>query len=294
MTQGKPQPLNKQVLRYFGGKGGKLARWIISHMPKHEAYIEPFCGGASVFFMKEPSEVEVINDLNGEVINFFRVCREQPDELARLLAFTTWGREEFAIAWGDDTGISDVERARRLAVKAWQGFGHKVTKKTGWNKAFITGGLDTKAWQSVPDVVIQAAHRLRNANIESMDAVELLRIYNEPLQTQLFTRVFYVDPPYVHETLLSSHGYGEYDVDHAALLDALRANNYYVLLSGYDSELYRDTLADWHMVTIEKRDHVQNLATECLWLNPAAWAALQEERGMATQRRLFDVGDSHG
>jgi DNA adenine methylase len=286
-----------QVLRYFGGKGSKLGRWIIDHMPKHEAYIEPFFGGGSVFFMKTLADVSVVNDLNSEVMTFYRVMRDKPEELARQLEYTLWGRDEFALAWETCDGCDDVEIARRLAVKAWQGFGHRVGKNYGWHKAFQGkkgGGRLSVSWQSLPQAILDNAHKLKRANIENMDALELIQLYSKPQATQLYTRLFYLDPPYPHDTLLSKHGYGDNDIDHEALLKALLDVPYYVMLSGYENDLYSDMLKDWHVATIDKVDHVRNKATECLWLNPVCYEAWRKERGLGKQLTLFDMGANNG
>jgi len=282
-----------QVLRYYGGKGSKLGKFIISHMPTHEAYIEPFFGGGSVFFMKTLADVSVLNDLNSEVINFFRVMRTSPDELARQLELTCWSRDEHELAWADDDP-DYVERARRLAVKAWQGFGHKVARNSGWGKAFNgkRGGVGAHSvgWQNLPQAILDNALKLRTANIENLDALEIFERYSTPLQRELFTRLFYLDPPYAHDTLLSWHRYGKHDVDHEALLTKVHDIPYYVMISGYQNDMYMDMLSDWHMVTIDKVDHGLNKAKECLWLNPLCYEAWRKERGQGSQLTLFDFG----
>lgn len=264
--------IKTQVLRYYGSKG-RLAPFIISHFPKHEAYIEPFCGGASVFFQKEPSRVEVLNDMNGDLINFFRVCRDRPGELSRAIWLTPYSRLEFDNVW-KETPCDDVERARRLAVKAWQSYGHRVSQNDGWNKMFKFGG----GWDYLPDIVLQAAARLREARIENKDALEILDLYSKPQKREVQTRVFYVDPPYAEEALLSRHRYGKYNINHEALLLKLLENPFYVLISGYDSELYNDLLKDWFRVEKDKLDHGRNLVKEVLWMNPQTYEQIRSEK----------------
>ena len=101
----------KQVLKYPGGKA-RIAQWIISHFPPHDTYCEPFFGSGAVFFNKAPDKIETINDIDGDVVNFFRVCREDPERLSRLISLTPWAREEYKDCYekADDA----VERARRF------------------------------------------------------------------------------------------------------------------------------------------------------------------------------------
>lgn len=120
----------KPVLKYPGAKW-KLASWIIGHMPQHTAYLEPFFGSGAVFFNKPASKVETINDIDGQVINFFRQLREHPAELTRLLELTPWSRGEYFLSWEKPTGIP-LEDARRFMVKCWQAFGARLDYRSGW------------------------------------------------------------------------------------------------------------------------------------------------------------------
>ena len=120
----------RPALRYYGGKW-RLAPWIISHFPPHICYVEPFCGAASVFLRKPPAEFEVINDLDGEVVNFFRVLRDRTDELIRAIVATPYSRAEYDEAW--QTVEEPLERARRYYIRAWQGWGGgKGSRPSGW------------------------------------------------------------------------------------------------------------------------------------------------------------------
>jgi len=111
----------KALLKYPGGKW-RIATWIISHFPPHKVYCEPFFGSGAVFFLKPPARIETINDMDGNVVNLFRVCRENPEKLARAVELTPWSREEFVSCV--DLDISDpIERARRTLVRYHQSFG---------------------------------------------------------------------------------------------------------------------------------------------------------------------------
>jgi DNA adenine methylase len=117
------------ILKYTGAKW-RLAPWILSFIPPHESYLEPYFGSGGVFFLKAKSRIETINDIDGEVVHFFKMCRDRADELANALYFTPWAREEREAAYAP--AGNDIERARRFAVRCWQTFGAAVHKSNGW------------------------------------------------------------------------------------------------------------------------------------------------------------------
>lgn len=119
----------KNVLKYPGSKN-KIADWICSVIPPHEVYLEPFFGGGAVFFNKKPARIETINDLSGEVVNYFKVLRDNVDELIRLIELTPYAREEYNRAF--NSADNDIERARRFAVRCCQGFGCSNRYKNGF------------------------------------------------------------------------------------------------------------------------------------------------------------------
>lgn len=264
------------ILKYPGAKW-RLAPWIIEHMPPHEGYLEPWGGSLAVFFNKPKSRVETVNDLDGNIVRFFRACREHPDELAEALALTPWSREEFM--QNDYSGqVDDVEAARQFAVRCWQGMGARITGKTGWlattGKNKNGGPNRPKLWRRLPDVIAQAAERLRDAQIENRPALELLQIYDGQ------ELLIYADPPYVKSTrTLSGNQYNHEmtDTDHEAMLAALNSSHSMILLSGYDCDLYRDTLRGWRMEQIQTTAEKGRPRTECLWINPAAQARLNTQ-----------------
>ena len=126
----------KPVLKYPGSKW-RLADWIVSLMPPHKSYLEPFFGSGAVFFKKPPSRIETINDLDGEIINLFRCIREQPEELMRAVACTPYSRGEYEQAWdhfkaGGQVRPDGIEAARLTLVRYWQAHGSTVVYKGGW------------------------------------------------------------------------------------------------------------------------------------------------------------------
>lgn len=110
----------KALLKYPGAKN-RLASWIVSHIPPHKVYCEPFLGSGAVFLNKEPAYNEILNDIDDDIYNFFKVVRENPEEICRLIETTPYSRTEYSAAYIDEP-VSDLEYARRFAVKCWQGF----------------------------------------------------------------------------------------------------------------------------------------------------------------------------
>jgi DNA adenine methylase len=261
------------ALRYHGGKF-RLASWILQFFPVHRCYVEPFGGAASVLLKKPRSYAEVYNDLDGDIVNFFRVLRdpEQCRQLIDLLKLTPYAREEFEMAYKhtDDS----VERARRVAVRAQMGFG-----SAGATKGTTGFRVDTKRphntnqhlWQRYPDRLAAICDRFQGVLIENRDAIEVM------FQHDAADTLHFVDPPYVLNTRVIRSGIGYYRhemtlVQHIDLLTAVKTLSGKVLVSGYECDLYRDILADWKSVSKQARASAYRgtkMATENLWLNPA-------------------------
>lgn len=276
--------LNAPLMRYHGGKF-RLAPWIMAHFPPISAfdiYVESFGGAAGVLLQKPRSYAEVYNDLDGDVVNLFEVLRrpEQRQGLIEQIALTPYARGEFERAW-DDTP-DPVERARRLLIRAHMGFG--TAGATRGNSGFRTDirrahGTTQHHWQRLPAVIGAVAERLSGVLIENRDALNVIAQHDSP------RTLHYVDPPYLEETREKGHRRVYHhelsDQRHIELLERLRMAQGYVILSGYDADLYRDVLGEWRMA----RRHVQasgqrgsGQRTECLWLNPRAaeWAGQME------------------
>ena len=257
------------VLKYPGAKW-RIANWIIDRMPPHMGYVEPSFGSGAVFFNKPKSRYETITDLDGSIVRFFRTCRERPDELAYALSLTPWSREEFLRSDFCDDQVDDVEAARQFAVRCWQTFGARTHCKTGWRNTTARsdnhGPDNPKIWRRLPEIIYQVADRLLDAQIENRPALEIIEHNNGP------NILIYADPPYLKTTRTLNGDQYRYEMtekDHEALLQALRKHKGYVMLSGYDSELYRDLLPEWHMETIQTTAERGVSRTEVLWRNPS-------------------------
>lgn len=259
----------KTVMRYPGSKWG-IAEWIISHFPEgyeKMVYLEPFAGSGAVFFNKNPGVVETINDLDGDIVNLFRVIRDRPEELKRLLELTPYSREEYDRSF--EPCEDPVERARRYMVKTNQAIGAKMCGKCGWrnHKQPKIGGTACK-WSGITSTIDAAVTRLRGSTtnlvqIEHMDALRLIERYNSP------DVLMYIDPPYVRSTRKSGklYRYEMGDDQHERMLELITHSRAKIVLSGYQSELYDNVLQGWHKDTTQSRTTSTELVKEVLWIN---------------------------
>lgn len=264
------------TLRYTGAKW-KLADWIISQFPPHQLYCEPFCGSAAIFFRKPISPIEVLNDAYGDLVNFFRVLRERPNELIHQIQLTPFSREEYELAY--EPSDDPLERARRFYVLCWQSFGAYAGKKSGWRvqKNTHRGTKITREWKRL-DGLRYGANRLLDAQIENKDAIEVIQYFDSP------TTLFYVDPPYVKsvrsEGSRSRYEHEMNDADHRRLADVLHQIQGMVVLSGYDSRLYQELFGDWRCFSKTTTTNGNSTATEYVWVSPKVdgqWQAYREQ-----------------
>ncbi len=229
-----------RTLPYYGGKRGYgKAQWIASFLPHtpDSCYIEPFAGMAGVLLARAPVKTEILNDLNGRVINWWRAVRDKPEEFGRLLEFTPFSRAEYE--WGlsamDDESLPPLRRALAFHVVVDQGINHGDSRP-GWGRtfspnvgSFFLHGISTIAalWQ-----------RLRYVQLECRDACDLL----DRVKDYDYT-VLYVDPPYPTATTTA---YSVRGVDWERLADLLMAQRGAVGVSGYGDEWDR---LGWRRVT---------------------------------------------
>ncbi len=271
MTMSRP---TRPVLRYHGGKW-LLADWIIGQFPPHRIYVEPFGGAASVLLQKPRVYSEVYNDLDGEVVNLFRVLRESETarRLQEAVRLTPFAREEFLAAY--EPADDPVERARRIVVRGFMGFGSASANrdhKTGFRaQASRSGTTPARDWLNWPEAVPAIVERLRGVTIESRPATEVIRQQDHP------DALFYVDPPYPFSTRALPRGavqpfcyrHEMSDDDHRALAEVLRSVRGAVVLSGYPCDLYDAELyPDWRRVDRPAMADGARDRTEVLWFSP--------------------------
>ena len=240
MSASKSERL-RAPFQYFGGKGNMLAR-LLPLLPSHKVYVEPFCGAASLFFAKPPSPVEVLNDLNEDVVNVFRVLqnKETHEELRFRLMYTPYARSEFlrAIEMLKRGDLTPVDRAWAFMVKQNMGFGGKGGAKGGdWGKKFTSdqGCAGTcNAWLMRLSMLDAWRWRLMTVQIDCRDALEVIRYWDSP------DTLFYIDPPYVSATRKDQNVYA-YEMTnehHKELVELLLGIKGKAVVSGYEHPLY--------------------------------------------------------
>lgn len=252
---------------YYGGKQ-RLAAAIVAMFPEHTHYVEPYAGGLSVLLAKPPSRLETVNDIDGDLMHFWRILRDRPDELARVCALTPHSRAERELALARATDMNDLERARRIWVCLAEGRTGTL-RRTGWRfdaadfaNTSMPGRLDSYVRR-----MEAVAHRLRGVSLESRDALDVITAYGKGRRTLL-----YVDPPYLGEVRERNYRKEMLAADaHHALAERLHECAATIVLSGYGSDLYDETLySDWYRVTLtasSTQGGTLKPKTEVLWSN---------------------------
>jgi DNA adenine methylase len=272
-------------MAYYGGKT-MIAERIAALLPAHQHYVEPYCGSLSVLLAKQPAKMETVNDLDQELMTFWRVLRDRPDDLARACALTPHARVENALA-NDRGGLADLELSRRVWVKLSQGRALSLRRgiSGGWKHYVYPAGSSV----GMPDYLeayvermAAAAARLHAVSLECMPALDLIAKYGADPDVLL-----YADPPYLGGTRDGRNNYQHEmrgEVDHRALAEALTAAAAAVVISGYASDLYdRELYAGWDRHTIATstgNSSGDRARVEVLWCN----------RPLGSQPTLFDAG----
>lgn len=273
--------IERPALRYFGGKF-RIHPWVISHFPPHTCYCEPYGGAASVLLCKQPSQFEFYNDLDGELVNFFRVLRNRGDELIRQIELTPYSREEQELAYlptGDE-----LERARKFYVRSWQtivGTEHQ-RYSSGWRSLYQNRHGDVIAEWNNTSHLTAIIWRLKQVQIENRPALELI----QRIDTQ--ETLFFLDPPYVKSARSKKHRdaykYEMNDADHQALAEVVHSLKGMIVVAGYDSSLYQRLYSSFQQVKKKTTKNFGGSAIECLWLSPTVTK-------LQLQPTLFDWGN---
>lgn len=274
---------------WYGGKGSHLD-WLLPLLPRTKHFIDVFGGSAAVLLNREPSQIDTYNDLDKNVVNFFRVLRTPADyeELVRLLHLTPYSREDRKEAQRalreppDPSAPPNVEMARKFFIMARQTRMGQVQLLSddalnAWRFSVYVSqkGMAsyTAQWQNGIDGLAAIAARLRNVQVECYPALDIIRLYNDP------GVLLYCDPPYVHTSRRSDktsiYSYEMTDAEHRALAVALHAHRGLVALSGYPSPLYDELYADWNYIDVPYDSAASNSAVsttdsdriERLWAN---------------------------
>jgi len=268
-----PQRKRRNILP-FGWYGGKYSHldWLLPLLPKAHHFCEPFSGSGVVMLNRPPSPIETMNDVDGELINFFRVLRDQEQELIRAIVLTPFSRQELVLAVSEPAdGLPPVERARRFFVRARQvRTGLAQTASEGrWatcrNTSRAGMGGAVSRWLGSVAGLAEVAVRVLRVQIESRPASEVINQYDGD------KTLFYCDPPYPHEARSDTKAYGfeMSDREHIELAQLLNSVHGRAAVSGYRCDLMDALYAGWnvHNAPTKKCHSSKQPRTEALWTN---------------------------
>lgn len=237
-------------LTYYGGKQ-RLAREIVSRIPEHVLYASVFAGGAAEFFAKSPSKIEILNDTNKELMNFYQVTKTKFIELEMMIRISLHSRQmhrDASIIYSAPHLFTDIQRAWAVWVLATQSFGSMLDGTWGYDKkkAQTTGKVQNKKDAFTEEYAI----RLQNVQLECADALYIISSRDTP------NSFFYCDPPYFNSDCGHYGGYGKSDF--IRLLQRLTEIEGRFLLSSYPSEVLGEfTIArNWNTVQFEQRTSI--------------------------------------
>lgn len=281
--------IKRPALRFYGGKW-RLADWIISYFPPHQNYVEPCCGACSVLLQKPKSLLETINDLDGKVVNFFRVLRDKPDKLIGKIKLTPWARAEYELSL--EACEDEVERARRFYVSSYMSFNGETgdnPRLFGWRCSTDSNLRLTPSNDLINNTLEKIANRLLTVQIENRDYKDILQRFDNS------SALIYIDPPYLASERTNgknwyNHEWSEADHDEAATL--LRQTQGYVVVSGYPCPLYTELyeVHGWQRIDKEAQTNSGGKRIESLWLSPRTWAAIRKPK----QLNLWGPGTKNG
>ena len=270
---GKSKRKSKAAFSYFGSKY-RLALSILKYLPPHNAWVDALCGSAALTLAKSPAPIEIINDINGEIINFFEQLRKHPEKIYSMLDFTPYAREELKKARENGGRISQIERARRFIVSSMMSINGMFGDHRGgfsYSNSYARSGMEARVsrWNNMPLRLQFVVERLKNVRIENKDARTLVKAFVKRPAT-----LMYLDPPYLAKR---SKGY-DFDQTnekfHEELLDLACTAKCMILISGYDNPLYKKYLKSkfgWKTVKISTHTQGSNgkrmERIEYLWQN---------------------------
>lgn len=263
----------KAPFGYYGAKQ-RIAKQIVDTLPPHHAWVEGFCGSAAITLAKAPAQIEVINDADGQIVNFFEQLRNNSEKLCNSISLTPYAREEFEISRRIEPNLTPLERARRFLVATMMTINGTIgSQRCGFSfsQSYTRQGREARVnrWYNLPNRLEKVVERLRGVRIENLDACKLVEIFaNRP------ATLLYLDPPYF---VKRDH---KYTIDandsefHIKLLNACKNAKCMILISAYENSLYSEVLIPedgWFKSTIatqtrdtKGKDYAR---TEVLWMN---------------------------
>jgi len=258
----------RPVLRYPGGKY-LMAKWIVSHFPSHNLFVEAFGGAASVLLAKQRSNGEIYNDLNGDVVNVFRVLRDPTSSkhLQKLLRLTPFSIDEYKSCY--EPVNEPIEKARRMIFRSFAGIGSdSVFQNNGfrYSKHNKSGTVPAQGWMRFPDAINSFTKRLQGVLINNLDALDIIQKYDGT------DTLFYLDPPYLGSTRSTESVRYDHEmlgsISHELLAELLHSIKGMIILSGYTSPLYEKLYPDWRVMKKVSKSQIGSKRVECLWLSP--------------------------
>jgi DNA adenine methylase len=249
------------LLRYPGAKWA-MAEQIIQYFPKHKGYLEPYFGSGGVLFTKQKCNLETVNDIDNEVINFFQVLKSNYIELKAELQNTPYARNIY-LSIQETIPTSNLERAYKFFIMSWMSHAGYQPHCTGWSHSKNPNGPNKATiFKNVVDSLEQFAERLREVQVENTDALGLIKTHD------FKDTLIYMDPPYVTETRKPNlYKHEMTDKDHKRLLETVVKMKAKILISGYDNSLYNEVLKDWNKLTFPAIDGKGNQKQEVVWFN---------------------------
>lgn len=265
------QKIKRPVLIYHGGKF-QLAPWIIANFPKHKCYVECFGGAASVLMRKPRSYAEIYNDKWDDIVDVFRVLREPTlaRELQYKLRLTPFSRKEFMECTENNINntMNLVEKARLTILRSFAGFG-SASINAKYATGFRSKAYNLSDWVKYPDHIDSFVQRLKGVVIENKDYKDIINQHDSD------ETLFYLDPPYVHNTRNINGSDGSYafemsDEDHKEMAFIIKKIDGMAVISGYNNDLYRKLFDGWKMIERKAYTNRDVERVECLWLNEKA------------------------
>lgn len=279
----------KKVLP-FSWYGGKFIHldWLLPFLVYTQTFVDLYGGSAAVVLNKAPSPVDVYNDIDGSLVSFFQVLRDEPDKLIRLIQLTPYSRLEYEKSLLERTDLTPLEEARRFYVRACQTYTGASQTATPGNWQYSIGvsrrgrAQSVSQWQNKPIDLEAIAKRLLRIQIECKPALDIIDRYDTS------DTLFYCDPPYPMESRSGGVGYAhEMTVeDHEDLAGALHECKGAVVLSGYECDLMDRLYSDWQ--TTHSKEYLaqstgREARIESLWFNDKA----VQLNGLSKQLTLF-------
>jgi len=276
-NKGKTKKAYKKIsppFGYFGSKN-KIALQLCENLPPHNCWVEAFCGSAALTLAKPPSQIEVINDINGEIVNVFRQLRNNHKKLIKMIEQTPYAEEELLEARiANLVKIDDIEKARIFLIKSMMAINGVFGREKGgfsYSDSYSRSGHEARVnrWRNLPQRLEKVVNRLKDVRIEKKDARKILKRFSNRPAT-----LIYLDPPYfVERTNGYDHEANDFEF-HKDLLNIAQRSKCMIFISGYENEYYNSILTEpngWTKKTIETNTKDTNgtnhTRTEVIWMN---------------------------